>query len=189
VPKSPARPGCGSSSSLTAGYGLPEEQAFPALLEARAALAGRPFRSVNAGVSGDTSRGGLARLDWLLRQSPDLVVVGLGANDGLRGLSIEQLEANLVAILEKIEAAGAEALLLGQRLPPSMGEYARDFHAVYTRVAEERGVELVPFLLEGVGGERALNLPDGIHPNRRGQERLADNVWPKLSRMLERLEQ
>ena len=167
--------------SLTAGYGLTQEQAFPALLGERLAEAGLAMRVVNAGESGATSAGGLARLDWILRQEPALIVVGLGGNDGLRGLGLEALEENLRAIVTGSREGGARVLLLGMMVPPNMGpDYSAAFGEIYSRVARELDVPLVPFLLEGVAGERALNLPDGIHPNGRGQEILADNVWPYL---------
>jgi acyl-CoA thioesterase-1 len=167
--------------SLTAGYGLPEADAYPALIEAALAAEGRPVRVVNAGVSGDTSAGGLARLDWVLRLEPDVVVVELGPNDGLRGLPLEATEANLRRIVERSRAAGARVLLAGMLIPPNYGpDYAGRFAAIYPRLAAELDVPLVPFLLEGVGGELDLNLADGIHPNAAGHRRLADNVMPHL---------
>jgi len=175
--------------SLTAGYGLDEDAAFPALIEARARKEGRPLRAINGGVSGDTSAGGLARLDWFLRQDPAVLVVGLGGNDGLRGLPLEQLESNLRAIVERARENGVAVLLLGQRIPPSLGlAYSRDFAELYGRLANELDVELVPFLLEGVGGVRRLNLPDGLHPNEEGQEILAKTVWEHLEEVLEDLQ-
>ncbi|MDX1643348.1 MAG: arylesterase [Thermoanaerobaculia bacterium] len=170
--------------SLTAGYGLGEEQAFPALVAEAMAEAGRPIEAVNAGVSGDTTAGGLARLEWLLRLEPDVVVVGLGGNDGLRGLDPEMTEANLRRIVEKAKASGAAVVLLGMRMPPNYGEYAERFAALYPRLAAELEVALVPFLLEGVGGDPSLNLPDGIHPNPEGQRRLAETVEPVLASVL-----
>lgn len=175
--------------SLTAGYGLDEEAAFPALIEARAREEGLPLRAINGGVSGDTSAGGLARLDWFLRQDPAVLVVGLGGNDGLRGLPLDQLESNLRAIVERARENGVAVLLLGQRIPPSLGlAYSRDFAELYGRLAKELDVELVPFLLEGVGGVRRLNLPDGLHPNEEGQEILAETVWEHLEDLLEDLD-
>ena len=165
--------------SLTAGLGLAEEQAFPALVRERLVEEGVPVRVVNAGVSGDTSAGGLRRLEWVLRQKPDVVVVGLGANDGLRGLSLEATEANLEDIVRRAKGAGARVVVLGMRIPPNYGpEYAAGFEGIYSRVARELGVPLVPFLLEGVGGEAELNLGDGIHPNAEGHRRVAENVLP-----------
>ena len=174
--------------SLTAGYGLTEEEAFPALLGEKLDEAGLSMRVVNAGESGATSAGGLARLDWLLRQEPALIVVGLGGNDGLRGLDLPAMEANLRAIVERSREGGARVLLLGMMIPPNMGpEYSEGFQEVYPRVAEELEVPFVPFLLEGVAGDPAFNLPDGIHPNAEGQRLLAENVWPYLEPLVREL--
>ena len=167
--------------SLTAGYGLNEGQAYPARLAERLATEGLPFRAVNAGVSGDTSAGGLARLDWVLSSQPDVVVVELGPNDGLRGLDLEMTETNLRRIVTRIQEAGARVLLVGMRIPPNYGpDYAGRFAALYPRLAEELDVPLVPFLLQGVGGVPALNQGDGIHPTAEGQRRVAANVAPYL---------
>lgn len=170
--------------SLTAGLGVDQDQAFPALLEAKFKEAGLPVQIVNAGISGDTTAGGLRRLDWLLGQEPDILVVGLGANDGLRGLPVAKLEENLREIIRRAQGAGARVLLLGMRMPPSHGpEYAAPFAAVYPRLAKELGVPLVPFLLEGVAGRADLNLADGIHPNPQGHKQLAETVFPLLREM------
>lgn len=174
--------------SLTAGYGLPEERAFPAVLQAEMARRSREIRIVNAGVSGDTTAGGLARVDWLLAQRPDVLVVGLGANDGLRGQPVAGAADNLRRIIVQAQSAGAQVLLLGMQVPRSMGpEYAREFAGMYPRLARELGVPLVPFLLEGVAGRRSLNLEDGIHPNAEGQRRLSENVRPHLEKILHAL--
>lgn len=171
--------------SLTAGSGLGQGDAFPALIQARLEREGRRVRIVNAGVSGDTSAGGLARMDWMLQQDPDVVVVALGANDGLRGQPTEALERNLRAIVAKARDHGARVLLVGMRMPPSLGEeYTREFAAVYPRVAKDSEVELVPFLLEGVGGRAELNQADGLHPNEAGQRRMADTVYDALEKLL-----
>lgn len=171
--------------SLTAGLGLGEAEAFPARVGEEMARLGWEIEVVNAGVSGDTTAGGLERLDWLLRQQPAVIVVGLGANDGLRGLPLESTEENLRRIVERIRAAGVEVVLLGMRIPPSYGsDYAESFAAIYPRLASELQVELVPFLLAGVGGEEALNQADGIHPNAEGQQGLAANVLPHLQTVL-----
>jgi acyl-CoA thioesterase-1 len=171
--------------SLTAGLGLGEEEAFPARVASSFAAAGRPIRVVNAGVSGDTSAGGLARLDWLLRQRPDVLVVELGANDGLRGLPVEMTAANLRAIVSRARQAGVRVLLVGIQVPPNYGpDYARRFAAVFPELARELDVPLLPFLLEGVAGVPQLNLPDGIHPTAEGHERLARNVMPYLEQVL-----
>jgi len=171
--------------SLTAGFGVAQDDAFPARLGAKLAAAGRPVRVVNAGVSGDTTAGGLRRLDWILTQKPQVVVVELGANDGLRGLSLRETEANLRDLVARSLARGAKVLLVGMRLPPSLGpDYTTKFAALFPRVARESGVPLVPFLLEGVGGLPELNLPDGIHPTPEGHARVAATVEPYLRAVL-----
>jgi len=171
--------------SLTAGYGLGGEQAYPALVEKRLEEEGIPVKVLNAGVSGDTTAGGLARLDWLLSQKPDVVVVGLGGNDGLRGLPLEQAEHNLREIVRRAKAAGARVLLLGMQIPPNYGpEYAKGFSDMYPNLAKEMNVPLVPFLLEGVGGVADLNQADGIHPTAEGQEKVADLVTPYVAEVL-----
>lgn len=173
--------------SLTSGFGLPSDQAFPARVAALLADEGIRIEALNAGVSGDTTAGGLERLDWLLAQRPEIVVVGLGANDGLRGLSPDQTEANLRAIVARVRAAPARVLLLGMKLPPNYGrEYTDRFEAIFPAIARDADVGLVPFLLDGVGGEPSLNLGDGIHPNAAGQERVARNVLPHLRELLRR---
>jgi acyl-CoA thioesterase I len=172
--------------SLTAGYGLPggPDDAYPAILEDRFEAEGISVRTVNAGVSGDTSAGGRSRLGWYLdRHDVDVLLVALGANDGLRGLPPSLLYDNLIAIVDgaRERQPGIRVVLAGMMMPVSMGgPYAEEFRQVYTRVADERDVELVPFLLEGVGGVRALNQPDGVHPTREGQVLMADNVWETL---------
>ena len=171
--------------SLAAGRGLAADEAFPAVLQRMFVERGRPFRLVNAGLSGDKTGGGLARLDWLLRQKPDVVVIELGANDGLRGDPVATIEANLVELITRVRAAGATPLLLGMRMPPSHGgEYVRAFDAVFPRVAERTGVAFVPFLLEGVAGVRELNLADGIHPTAEGHRRIAANLEEALAGVL-----
>jgi len=171
--------------SLTAGYGLGGEQAYPALVEKRLKEQGVPVHVLNAGVSGDTTAGGLSRLDWLLSQKPEVVVVGLGGNDGLRGLPLEQADRNLREIVRRSKAAGARVLLLGMQIPPNYGpEYAQGFKDIYPRIAEEMDVPLVPFVLEGVGGDEALNQADGIHPTAEGQEKVADLVTPYVVEVL-----
>lgn len=174
--------------SLSAGLHLPAEQAFPAVLAERLAAAGLPVQLVNAGVSGDTTAGGLARLDWLLRQEPELVVVELGGNDGLRGVRVESVEENLRAIVQRSLSAGARVLLLGMKLPPNYGrEYTDEFEAAFTRVAAEEEVEFIPFFLEGVGGVPEMTLEDGLHPTAEGHRRLAENLYPVLSEMVREL--
>ncbi|HSM15254.1 MAG TPA: arylesterase [Thermoanaerobaculia bacterium] len=171
--------------SLTAGLGLAEEEAYPALVGAELERRGLPVRVVNAGISGDTSAGGLERLDWQLAQDPDVVVVELGANDGLRGQPLESIEANLRAIVERSRAAGAEVVLAGMKIPPNYGpDYAAGFEAIYPRLAGELGARLIPFLLEGVAADPALNLPDGLHPNVEGHKLVARAVADALEPVL-----
>jgi acyl-CoA thioesterase-1 len=173
--------------SLTAGLGLGEEQAYPARVAAKLADRGKTVKVINAGVSGDTTAGGLARIDWLLRQHPDILVVGLGGNDGLRGLPLADTEKNLRDIIRRGQAAGVRVLLLGMQIPPNYGpDYVNGFKAMYPRLAKELNVPLVPFLLEGVGGVADLNQNDGIHPTAKGQEMVADNVVPYLSKLLDK---
>ena len=171
--------------SLTAGLGVAPDDAYPALLEARLKREDYDYRVVNAGVSGDTSSGGLRRLDWVLKLKPEVVIVALGANDGLRGQSVVQLHDNLVAIVRKAQQAGARVLLAGMRMPPNYGAaYTREFAAVFPEVARRMNVPLVPFLLEGVAAEVRLNQGDGIHPNAEGQRLIAEHVWPHLRPLL-----
>lgn len=171
--------------SLTAGFGLPGDQAYPAVLDRRLDAEGTPVRVLNAGVSGDTTAGGLARLDWLLKQKPDVLVVGLGGNDGLRGLDLAESEKNLREIVRRAQATGARVLLLGMMIPPNYGpDYTEQFRGMYPKIAEELDVPLVPFLLEGVGGVADLNQTDGIHPTAKGQEMVAATVEPYLKGIL-----
>ncbi|MEO8277123.1 MAG: arylesterase [Thermoanaerobaculia bacterium] len=168
--------------SLTAGLGLSEAEAYPALVGKLLAGQGMPVTVVNAGVSGDTSAGGLARLDWLLTQKPDILFVALGANDGLRGQPVAGIAANLHEIVIRARAAGATVVLAGMRMPPNYGPaYTHDFEAAYRNVAKDLAVPLLPFLLEGVGGIAALNQADGIHPTAEGQRRVAAQVADLLA--------
>jgi acyl-CoA thioesterase-1 len=168
--------------SLTAGLGLSPEQAYPALLETRLAAAGLDWEVVNAGVSGDTSAGGLRRLEWSLSGDVRVLVLALGANDGLRGLPPSQLRANLGRIIEAAHERGAKVVLAGMEAPPNFGgPYTQEFREVYKDLAETYHVSYVPFLLEGVAGVPALNQSDGIHPTAEGQRRIADLVWTALA--------
>lgn len=175
--------------SLTAGYGLPEDEAYPALIDAKLHDDGFDVRVVNAGVSGDTSAGGLARLEWVLSQNPDVLVVGLGGNDGLRGLPLDATERNLRQMVIRGRAAGARVIVLGMKIPPNYGfDYAGRFERMYGEIADELDVPLVPFLLEGVAARPALNQADRIHPNARGHRILAETVYPYVEEELEELE-
>ena len=171
--------------SLTAGLGVSPEEAYPAMLEARLRREGFEYRVINAGVSGDTSAGGLRRIDWVLKLRPDVVIVALGANDGLRGQAPDVLRDNLTRIIERARAAGVRVLLAGMRVPPNYGDdYARAFAGVYPAVARATGVPLAPFLLDGVAGDARLNQPDGIHPTVEGQRVIAERLWPYLKPLL-----
>ena len=172
--------------SIAAGLHLDASAAFPAALQRLLAEQGAPFRLVNAGVSGDTTAGGLRRVDWILAQRPQVLVVELGGNDGLRGLPVSETLDNLRGIVRKSKAAGVAVLVCGVRLPTSYGpEYTAAFEALYATVAAEEGVALAPYFMEGVGGVPELVLEDGLHPTVAGHERIARNVAPHLARVLE----
>jgi acyl-CoA thioesterase I len=171
--------------SLTAGLGLPASEAFPAQLEARLKATGIDAKVVNAGVSGDTTTDGLARLDWTLGDKPQYVILALGANDMLRGIDPKIVRANLDKMIDKITASGAKILLLGMRATPDWGaQYERDFDAIYPDLAKAHGVPLYPFFLEGVAMDPALNQPDGLHPNERGVAVLVDHIAPLVAKMI-----
>jgi acyl-CoA thioesterase I len=173
--------------SLTAGLGVAADDAYPARLDARLRREGYSYRVVNAGVSGDTTAGGLRRVDWVLRARPEIVILALGANDGLRGQSVRAMRENLQAIIARLRAAGAKVLLAGMRLPPNYGDdYARQFAAVFPDLARQERVPLAPFLLDGVAAVSALNQPDGIHPNADGHRVIAERLWPYLEPLLRR---
>lgn len=170
--------------SITAGYGISLENAFPALVQNRIDSLGKPYQVMNAGLSGETTAGGLQRIDWILRSKPDIFILELGGNDGLRGLSLEQTRLNLTGMINKIKTANSKTkiLLAGMQIPPNLGQsYTDDFKKLYAEVAEKNKVELIPFLLVNVGGEKDLNLADGIHPNESGHKRVAETVWKYLS--------
>jgi acyl-CoA thioesterase-1 len=174
--------------SLTAGLGLPESQAYPALLQEKLDADGYAFEVVNMGISGDTSAGGLRRLDWALEGDVKVLIVALGANDGLRGLPVEQMKKNLAGIIERAKAEDITVILAGMEAPPNYGrEYTAAFRRVYPDLAREQGVRLLPFLLDKVAGDAALNQPDGIHPNARGAEIVAEGVWKMLRPVLDQL--
>ena len=167
--------------SLTAGLGLRPSQAYPSLLQQRLDQAGLDYEVVNAGVSGDTSAGGLARLDWALQGEVRILIVALGGNDALRALPAEQLRDNLATVIERAQARGIRVILAGMEAPPNFGrDYIVSFHQVYPALAARYHVALVPFLLAGVAGIDALNQPDGMHPTAAGARIVADNVWRVL---------
>jgi acyl-CoA thioesterase-1 len=174
--------------SIAAGLHLDPDDAFPALLQRTLAAEGHPFRLVNAGVSGDTSAGGLRRIDWILRQEPDVLVLELGGNDGLRGQRVKDIEQRLRTIVERAQEAGTRVLLLGVRLPPSLGRaYVREFEALYADIADELDCAHLEFFMQGVGGVSGMMLEDGLHPSRAGHERIARNVAPALIEVLAEL--
>jgi len=172
--------------SLAAGYGLDPNEAYPALLQKKIKEAGWNFIVVNAGVSGDTTAGGLRRVEWLLKRRLDVVLLELGGNDGLRGITVESMKANLQAIIDRVKQKypQAEIVLAGMKMPPNMGAYAEQFNKVFPQLAKENHTALVPFLLEGVGGKPDLNLPDMIHPTAEGHKVVADNIWKTLRPIL-----
>lgn len=172
--------------SLTAGLGLDTELSFPALIQQRIDAAGLEFAVTNAGVSGDTSAGGLRRLEWALQGQPRVLVVALGGNDGLRGLDPADLQKNLAAIIERGQQAGLRVILAGMEAPPNNGpDYTTRFRQVYPDLARIYNVPLIPFLLDGVAGDSSLNQADGIHPNPEGARRVADTVWKVLEPALQ----
>jgi acyl-CoA thioesterase I len=171
--------------SLTAGYGMAATQAFPARLEAWLHERGIAARVVNAGVSGDTTAGGLARLDWALADKPDLVILALGANDALRGIEPSAVRDNLDKMIGKIKAGGAKVLLLGMLAPPNWGEeYKRAFDRIFPDLARLYQLPLYPFFLEGVAMRPELNQPDGLHPNERGVAVLVDRIAPLVADLI-----
>jgi acyl-CoA thioesterase-1 len=177
--------------SLTAGYGLDPSQAFPARVGEKIASSGWNFEVINAGLSGETTAGGLRRIDWLLKRRVDVLVLALGANDGLRGVPVEVTRQNLQAILDRTKSRypNVKIVIAGMQIPPNLGlEYASRFRSLFPDLARNNGAFLIPFLLEGVGGRPELNLPDGIHPTPEGHKIIAENVWKILQPLLKSLE-
>lgn len=195
---SPARADAGPASeskprvvflgdSLTAGLGLPADQSYPAIIGRKLKAQGHDVEIVNAGVSGDTSAGGLRRLEWSLQGDVRVLVVALGANDGLRGLPAGEMKKNLKAILDQAASRNIPVVLAGMEAPPNFGaDYTRDFRQVYADLAKEYDVRFVPFMLLGVAGNPSLNQSDGIHPNARGAEMVADLIWAELEPLMRR---
>lgn len=177
--------------SLTAGLGVQAGESYPALLQRRLDDLKYPYRVINAGVSGDTTAGGLRRVPWILKNEPELVILELGANDGLRGLSVDQTKSNLRQIVKQLKEAGAAVVLAGMKLPPNYGEdYTTRFEAIYPALAQEYHLPLIPFFLEGVGGASSLNQADGIHPTKEGYEIVVEQVLKVLKAVLnERLQE
>ena len=176
-------------NSLTAGYGVEPNQAFPAVVQRRIDSVDLPYKVVNAGVSGETSSGGNARIDWVLQSliPPDVFVLELGANDGLRGIPVAETKKNLQAIIDKVKAKNpnVKIVVAGMMMPPNMGQqYTTAFREIFPELAKNNKAVLIPFLLQGVGGEVKLNQQDGIHPTPEGHEILANNVWEALKDIL-----
>jgi len=176
--------------SLTAGFGLDLDEAYPALIQDKIAALGKKVKVVNAGITGDTSAGGLSRLDWLMRDRVDILVIALGANDGLRGVSVESMKENLRSIIREARKTEPkiEIVLAGMLVPPNQGdEYAARYRKTFPDLAREENVGLLPFLLEGVAGKPELNLADAIHPTAEGQKIMAENMWAVLEPLVRKL--
>jgi acyl-CoA thioesterase I len=175
-------------NSLTAGYGLDPAESFPSLIQKKIDSMHLPYKTVNAGVSGETSAGGSGRIDWILKQPVDVFVLELGANDGLRGIPVVETKKNLQTIIDKVKAKypHAKLVLAGMQVPPNMGqEYSDNFRKLFPDLAAKNNMTLIPFLLQGVGGVRELNQQDGIHPTAEGEKIVTENVWKVLQGVLE----
>lgn len=174
-------------NSLTAGYGLEPSQAFPALIQSKIDSFDLHYKVINAGVSGETSSGGNSRVDWILRQPVDVFVLELGANDGLRGIPLAETKRNLQSIIDKVKAKypDAKLILAGMQIPPNMGQqYIVGFRDIFPELAKKNNAGLIPFILEGVGGEAKFNQDDGIHPTAEGHKVVAENIWRELQGIL-----
>lgn len=171
--------------SLTKGHGVAMEDAFPALLEEMLQEKGYDVRVINAGISGSTTSGGLSRLEWVMQQEPEIVVLALGANDGLRGRPVEKMRENLHNMIVYAKEHNAKVVLAGMKLPMSYGKvYREEYEAAFSSLAEEHNLVFIPFLLEGIAGDRKLNLADGIHPNEDGHRVMANNVYKYVEPLL-----
>ena len=174
-------------NSITAGYGVDPSEAFPALIQNKIDSLKLDYRVINGGVSGETSSGGNSRVNWILRQPVDIFVLELGGNDGLRGIPLTETQKNLQAIIDKVKAKypGAKLVLAGMQIPPNMGQqYATEFTNLYPALAAKNKIALIPFLLQGVGGEAKLNQQDGVHPTSEGHKIVAENVWNVLKMLM-----
>ena len=174
-------------NSLTAGYGLDEEASFPSLIQNKIDSLNLDYIVINGGLSGETTASGLSRLEWFLEEEPEIFVLELGGNDGLRGIPLDETRRNLQAIIGSISKKypGTKILLAGMQIPPNMGiDYTEEFRTMYAEIAENQNIEFIPFLLEGVAGDPDLNLPDGIHPTEEGQKIVAQTVWKHLAPLL-----
>ena len=171
--------------SITEGYGVTREEAYPSLLQKKISAAGKNWVVVNAGVSGSTSASAVSRMNWQVKQKPDLILLELGGNDGLRGLPAKAMEDNLAAAIVVAQRKSISVILMGIQVPPNYGkEYPKDFVQVFPRLAKKFKVPLIPFFLENVAGEKSLNQADGIHPNALGHARVADNVFRAIEKSL-----
>ncbi|WP_026969246.1 arylesterase [Algoriphagus terrigena] len=174
-------------NSLTAAYGIDPEDGFAGLIQSRIDSLGLDYKVINGGLSGETTAGGLSRLDWFLEEEPAIFVLELGGNDGLRGILLSETKNNLLAIIDKVRAKypDTKIILAGMQIPPNMGqEYSKEFSELYPAVAAEKNVTLIPFLLDRVGGIPELNLPDGIHPTEEGHKIVAETIWPFIEASL-----
>jgi len=174
-------------NSLTAGYGLEPSEAFPALIQNKLDSLNLNYKVINAGVSGETTSGGNSRVDWILRQPIDVFVLELGANDGLRGIPLKETKNNLQSMINKVTIAypNAKIILAGMQIPPNMGmQYTTEFRNIYPELAKKNNITLIPFILEGVGGEAKLNQEDGIHPTAEGHKVIAENLWKEIQDQL-----
>jgi len=174
-------------NSLTAGFGLELSEAFPALIQKKIDEKGLPYKTINAGLSGETTAAGKNRVDWLLKQPVHVFVLELGANDGLRGLTLSETKQNLEEIIKKVKAKNPDVkvVLAGMQVPPNMGErYTNEFRSIFPQLAHSQQAVLIPFLLQGVAGEPSLNLADGIHPTAQGHQIVAETVWTYLEKIL-----
>ena len=173
--------------SLTAGLGVAPEESYPARLQETLLLSGYRYRVVNAGVSGDTTAGGVRRVEWVLKSKPDIVILELGANDGLRGLNLTETRANLEQIIQRLLAGGARVILAGMKLPPNYGvDYTKTFYAMYADLAKRYDIQFIPFFLGGVASKADLNQADGIHPTGRGYAVIVDGLWPLVEPLLKK---
>ena len=173
--------------SLTAGLGVSPEETYPARLQAKLLLSGYRYRVINAGVSGDTTAGGLRRVEWVLKSKPDVVILELGANDGLRGLNLAQTRTNLEQIIQRFLAGGAKVVLAGMKLPPNYGtDYTKAFQSMYADLAKRDDVQFIPFFLDGVAAKADYNQADGIHPTGAGYAVIVENIWPVLEPLLKK---
>lgn len=173
--------------SLTAGLGVSPEESYPARLQEKLLLSGYRYRVINAGVSGDTTAGGVRRVEWVIKSKPDIVIVELGGNDGLRGLSLPETRANIEQIIQRLLAGGAKVILAGMKLPPNYGaDYTNAFQAMYADLAKRYDVQFMPFFLDGVAAKADLNQADGIHPTGAGYAIVAENTWRYVEPLLKK---